>query len=98
MMKKKISKISVPLDESENPIRGLEMVITLARRYGVTLTGIYSIYAPPYSEFKNVGSVGKYLNAKIKKFMEESKLLLQKKVLCLMKELPEKKLVMTSLN
>ncbi|MFB5620533.1 MAG: universal stress protein [Nitrosopumilus sp.] len=78
MIKKKISKILVPLDGSENSIRGLEMAITLARSCGATLTGIYSIHAPPHSEFRGVGSVEKRLNDKVKKFMEEAKILAAK--------------------
>ena len=78
MIKKKISKILVPLDGSKNSIRGLETAITLARSCGATLTGIYSIYAPPHSEFRGVGSVEKSLNVQVKKFMEEAKTLAAK--------------------
>ena len=78
MIKKKISKILVPLDGSKNSIRGLEMAITLARNCKATITGIYSIYAPPHSEFRGVGSVGKSLNVQVKKFMEEAKVLAAK--------------------
>jgi len=73
VIKKKILKILVPLDGSKNSIRGLETAITLARSCGATITGIYSIYAPPHSEFRGVGSVEKALNVKVKKFMEEAK-------------------------
>ena len=73
MIKKKILKILVPLDGSKNSIRGLETAITLARSCGATITGIYSIYAPPHSEFRGVGSVEKSLNVQVKKFMEEAK-------------------------
>ena len=73
MIKKKISKILVPLDGSKNSMRGLETAIILARSCGATITGIYSIYAPPHSEFRGVGSVEKALNVKVKKFMEEAK-------------------------
>ena len=75
MIKKKISKILVPLDGSKNSIRGLETAITLARSCGATITGFYSIYAPSHSEFKGVGSVEKSLNREVKKFMEEAKTL-----------------------
>lgn len=75
MIKKKISKILVPLDGSKNSHRGLELAITLARQCGATLTGVYSIYAPPHSEFKGVGSVEKSLNREVKKIMENSKTL-----------------------
>ena len=75
MIKKKISKILVPLDGSKNSIRGLETAITLARSCGATMTGFYSIYAPSHSEFKGVGSVEKSFNKEVKKFMEEAKTL-----------------------
>lgn len=51
------------------------MAISLARNCGATLTGMYSIYAPPHSEFKGVGSVEKSLNKEVKKFLEEAKTL-----------------------
>ena len=75
MIKKKISKILVPLDGSKNSVRGLETAITLARNCKATITGFYSIYAPPHSEFKGVGSVEKALNREVKKFMNEAKTL-----------------------
>ncbi|MFQ5475998.1 MAG: universal stress protein [Nitrosopumilus sp.] len=75
MIKKKISKILVPLDGSKNSLRGLEMAIMLARQCGATITGVYSIYAPPHSEFRGVGSVEKSLNREVKKFMGEAKTL-----------------------
>ncbi|HJM79986.1 MAG TPA: universal stress protein [Nitrosopumilus sp.] len=73
MIKKKISKIFVPLDGSKNSKRGLETAITLARNCGATITGFYSIHAPPHSEFKGVGSVENAFNKQIKKFMAEAK-------------------------
>jgi len=75
VLKKKISKILVPLDGSKNSVRGLETAITLARNCNAIITGIYSIHAPPHSEFKGVGSVEKSLNKEVKKFMDEAKLL-----------------------
>jgi nucleotide-binding universal stress UspA family protein len=78
VIKKKISKILVPMDGSKNSIRGLETAITLARSCGATITGIYSIYAPPHSEFRGVGSVKKSLNVQVKKFMEDAKVLAAK--------------------
>ena len=75
MIKKKVSKILVPLDGSKNSLRGLEMAISVARQFGATITGVYSIYAPPHSEFRGVGSVEKSLNKEIKKIMDNSKLL-----------------------
>ena len=78
MIKKKISKILVPLDGSENSVRGLETAITLARSCDATITGIHSIYAPPHSEFKGVGSVGDAYNVNMKKFINEAKTLAAK--------------------
>ncbi len=75
MIKDKISKILVPLDGSKNSSRSLEMAISLARQCGATITGVYSIHAPPHSEFKGVGSVEKALNVQIKKIMENAKTL-----------------------
>ncbi|RMW39713.1 MAG: universal stress protein [Nitrosopumilus sp.] len=78
MIKKKISKILVPLDGSKNSQRGLETAISLARQCGATITGVFSIHAPPHSEFRGVGSVEKSLNREVKKIMEESKTLAAK--------------------
>ena len=75
MIKKKISKILVPLDGSKNSIRGLETAITLARECRATITGIYSINVPSYSEFNGVGSVEKSLNKEVGNFMEDAKIL-----------------------
>jgi nucleotide-binding universal stress UspA family protein len=75
MIKKQVTKILVPLDGSKNSRRGLEMAISLARQFGATITGVYSINAPPHSEFRGVGSVQESLNDEIKKFMEEAKVL-----------------------
>ena len=75
MIKKKISKILVPLDGSKNAQRGLEMAITLARSCDATLTGVFSINAPPRSEFRGVGSVEDSFNKEVKKIMENAKTL-----------------------
>ena len=78
MIKKNISKILVPLDGSKNSHRGLETAITLARQCGAIITGVYSIHAPPHSEFRGVGSVEKSHNAEVKKIMNSAKLLAAK--------------------
>ena len=75
MIKKKVTKILVPLDGSKNSQRGLEMAISIARQFGATITGVYSIYAPPHSEFRGVGSVEKSLNKEVKKFLDQAKVL-----------------------
>lgn len=75
MIKKKISKILVPLDGSKNSQRGLEMAITLARECKAIITGVYSIHVPPHSEFIGVGSVTKSLNKQVEEFMNNAKVL-----------------------
>ena len=75
MIKKKVTKILVPLDGSANSIRGLEMAISVARQFGATITGTYSINEPPHTEFQGVGSVNKSLNKEIKNIMEKAKVL-----------------------
>ena len=75
MIKKKISKILVPLDGSKNSHRGLEWAIALARNCGATITGTYAIHAPPHSEFRGASTVEKALNREIKKIMEDAKTL-----------------------
>lgn len=75
MIKKKISKILVPLDGSNNSWRGLEIAITLARQCEAIITGVYCIHAPSHSEFKGMGSVEKSLNVEVKKFMDEASVL-----------------------
>jgi nucleotide-binding universal stress UspA family protein len=78
MIKKKISKILVPLDGSKNSVRGMEMAISLAKQCDAVITGVYSIYAPPHSEFRGIGSVEKAFNLKIKEFMRDAKNLAEK--------------------
>jgi len=78
VIQKKISKILVPLDGSKNSVRGLETAITLARSCDATITGIHSIYAPPHSEFRGVGSVEEAYNINMKKFIDEAKTLAAK--------------------
>jgi len=75
VIKKKVTKILVPLDGSKNSQRGLEMAISVARQFGATVTGVYSIYAPPHSEFRGVGSVRESTNLDVKKFLNEAKVL-----------------------
>jgi nucleotide-binding universal stress UspA family protein len=75
VIKKKVTKILVPLDGSKNSQRGLEMAISVARQFGATITGVYSIYAPPHTEFRGVGSVEDSLNEEVKKIMDNAKIL-----------------------
>ena len=75
MIKKKLSKILVPLDGSKNSQRGLEMAITLARQCGATITGVYSINVQSRSEFRSVGAVTDKLNKEVEKILKNAKVL-----------------------
>ena len=75
MISKKVTKILVPLDGSKNSQRGLEMAISIARQFGATITGVFSINEPPHSEFRGVGSVNDSLNQDVKIMMEKSQVL-----------------------
>ena len=75
MIKKKVTKILVPLDGSKNSLRGLDMAISMARQFGATITGVYSFNEPPHTEFRGIGSVRESLNKVVKKFMGDAKLL-----------------------
>lgn len=78
MINKRIDKILVPLDGSKNAQRGLEMAIGIARQCEATITGLFSIETPPYSEFRGVGSLSKVVSKEAKKVMEDSKSLAAK--------------------
>ena len=75
MIPKKVTKILVPLDGSKNSLRGLEMAISIARQFGATITGAYSINQPPHSEFRGVGSVNEAHTKEVKKFLDQAKVL-----------------------
>ncbi len=45
----------------------------MARKCSATLTGIYSLYVSPHSEFRSKGIVEKSFKKEIKRFMEEAK-------------------------
>lgn len=75
MIKKKVTKILVPLDGSKNSLRGLEMAISIARQFGATITGMYSFNEQPHTEFQGIGSITKSHNKEVKKFLNAAKLL-----------------------
>ena len=51
------------------------MAISVARQFGATITGVYSMNIPPHSEFKSIGALEDAFNKEIKKIMSESKIL-----------------------
>jgi len=75
VINKKISKILVPLDGSKNSMRALEIAISMARQFGATITGAYSMNIQPHSEFHVGGSVNKEWDNEIKKIMADAKVL-----------------------
>lgn len=74
VIRKKISRILVPLDGSKNSIRGLETAITIARGCGSTITGLYCIHEQSHSEFGK-GSSNDQPSPQMKKFMDAAKVL-----------------------
>lgn len=75
MIRKKITKILVPINGTENSNHGLEMAISIARQYGATIMGVYVISTPSHSEFSGTGSVGKSANDEIRKTLDDAKVL-----------------------
>ena len=51
------------------------MAISVARQFGATVTGVYSIYAPPHSEFRGIGSVRESSNKDVETFLNDAKVL-----------------------
>ena len=51
------------------------MAISIARQFGATITGAYSINEPPHSEFRGIGSVSEAHTKEVKKFLDEAKIL-----------------------
>lgn len=75
MIKRKVTKILVPINGTENSKHGLEMAISIARQYGATITGVYVINTVSHSEFVGTGSLGKSANDEIKKVLDDAKVL-----------------------
>ena len=73
MIQEKIARILVPLDGSENSVRGLETAITLAKNCGASITGIYAIQSRASSEFG--GSVEEPVSAEVQKILDDAKAL-----------------------
>lgn len=73
MIIKKIKKIIVPLDGSENARRGLEMALSIAKVSDATVLGVHAIYEPPQSEFQGSQSIDSKVSNVIKKYMDEYK-------------------------
>jgi nucleotide-binding universal stress UspA family protein len=75
MIKRKISKILVPLDGSKTSFKGLDEAIFLARQCGGTLTGLHivSIYPQHLGDLVSPLRVKLYEHAQT--FMEKAKLI-----------------------
>ena len=48
------------------------MTIFVAKQCGSAITGIFSFYTPPHSEFRGISSVKKSLDIEVKRFIEEA--------------------------
>lgn len=73
MIKTQIKKILVPMDGSDNSLRGLDMAIFIARQCGATITGTYSHYLPSSSEFYSLKDLTKKVPREVADFMEKAK-------------------------
>ena len=73
MIKKNIKKILVPLDGSENSIRGLDAAISIARACHATITGIYVIPIYPRSLTDAILPYDIFTTKGAKKFMGAAK-------------------------
>ena len=84
MIPTKIKKILVPLDDSKNLLRALDMAIYLARKCEAILVGICVIYTSSRTEFGRGIAVEKGSYEKVKNSLILLKLGLLKTGLCLM--------------
>jgi nucleotide-binding universal stress UspA family protein len=75
VIKKKISKILVPLDGSKNSTRGLELAVSIAKEFRASITGVYSINIPTHSEFQGVVPIEKEHSKEAKKIIEDARIL-----------------------
>lgn len=73
MVDKKINKILVPLDGSKNSIRALEMAIAIAKQFGASIIGAYSMNVQPRSEFQTTSIVSKELKNEAGKILDNAK-------------------------
>lgn len=73
MVDKKISKILVPLDGSKNAIRALDMAISIAKQFGATIIGAYSMNIQPRSEFQTTTTINKEWKSEAKKILDNAK-------------------------
>ncbi len=75
MLRKKFTKVLVPLDGTKSSKIVLEMAISVARQFGSTVTGVYVINTQAHSEFVGTKDMDKSAMTKIKKSMEDAKVL-----------------------
>ena len=59
MIKNKITKILVPINNTKNSIDGLEMAISIAKQSGAAITCVYVTSTQPRSEFGGSTSANK---------------------------------------
>ncbi|MDH3192213.1 MAG: universal stress protein [Nitrosopumilus sp.] len=68
-----VKKILVPLDGSQNSLRGLEKAIYFARQCGAKITGICVAYVPPKLAFVSVKGIDSTTRKKIDTFLDKAK-------------------------
>ena len=73
MIRKKITRILVPLDGSKNSIRGLDNAISIARACHATITGIYILPLYPRNLVDAVMPFVTHPEKEAKKFLADAK-------------------------
>lgn len=67
-----IAKLLVPLDGSENSMRGLDMAITLAKQCNAAITAVHSTYIQSHSSFRNANEDYESSDEHVKEIMEKT--------------------------
>ncbi len=73
MLKIQMKKILVPLDGSNNSLRGLENAIYLARQCGAVLSGIFVVPIQTRDSIQKIGIFKKIIPQDVSKIMDSAK-------------------------
>ncbi len=70
---KDVTKLLVPLDGSENSMRGLEMAIVLAKQCNASITSVHSIHTQAHSSFQSMHVDTENTDEYIQEVMEKAR-------------------------
>lgn len=71
-LKRKISKILVPIDGSKNSFRALDYAISIGKALNASISTIYVLDLPPVLEYAVIDPVSKRLESQGKKFLAKA--------------------------